>query len=408
MEASYEPVNFLIMGSDSRDDGNSDNPDDPTEGQRSDTTILVHLYENRDRALAVSIPRDTLVSLPECASESGRWRVEDKFNAAFDWGGPACTVQAVEEMSGVPINHAVVVDFKGFMGMTEALGGVPVCLEEAVVDRDAGLDLPAGWSTVSGPDALAFVRARKALGDGSDISRIERQQQFLASAIREATNAELLLNPVKLYRVLDAATKSLTVDENLNDISEMASMAESVRDLRPENIQFVTLPFHYAGDGSNVVVNDDVAEEIWSAIRADEPWPPTGERADGQPPLTVAPQDIRVQVLNGNGVDNVATDTSNALRAQGFLISGVGGADRVDYPESIILSSPESAEAARTLSEAVPGAVVQYDPTMQPGRLTLIVGANNAGVVPVTVARVPQGTVDDPAPVTGETSICAS
>lgn len=403
---SYEPVNFLIMGSDTRDNGNSVE-DEGIDGQRSDTVILVHLNADRDRALGVSIPRDTLLPLPACASESGRWEVKDKFNVAFAFGGPACTVETVERLTGLPIHHAVVVDFLGFKHMVEALGGVQVCLEEPVRDPDSGLDLPAGWSTVQGDQALAFVRARKNLGDGSDISRIDRQHAFISSAIRQATDRELLKNPVKLYKVLDAATSSLSVDGNLDGLSEMADTAQSLRNLRPENISFVTMPVVYADDGSSVLVKEDAAAAIWAAIKADQPWPPTAETI-GPEPLTVQPEDIRVRVLNGNGLDNAATNASNDLRAIGFRISGLDLADRADYPESVIRYNPVDIESARTLKAAVPTALLQQDPEASQGQLTLIVGASYTPAVPVVVPRVPAGTIDDPKPVTADTSICSS
>ena len=286
---------------------------------------------------------------------------------------------------------------------------MPVCLEEAVYDRDSGLDLPAGWSTVTGDQALAFVRARKSLGDGSDIDRIERQQQFISSAIRQVTDLDLLRNPVKLYKVLDAATSSLSVDEGLDSITDMASMAESLRGLRPENIKFVTLPFYYNNDGSSVSMNTEVANEIWQALANDEPWPSeTASTGEGDLPLTVAPADIAVLVLNGNGLDNAATNASNDLRGQGFRIAGLGNADNTEYTAPVVLYNPTDYEAARTLQASVTGSVLQPDENAYPGQLSLIVGSEYGGAAPVNVPRTPQGTINDPAPVTADTSLCVS
>ena len=404
---SYEPVNFLIMGSDSRSDGNTVGGEtSEISGARSDTTLLVHVAGDRKSALVVSIPRDTLVKLPKCASDSGQWEVTAKFNASFAFGGPSCTVAAVEQITGVKVNHAVVVDFLGFKHVVEAIGGVDVCLESPVYDRDSGLDLPAGWSRVTGDQALAFVRARKSLGDGSDIDRIARQHQFLASAIRQATDRSLLLKPVTLYKMLDAATASLSVDEGIDQIGEMASMAQSMRDLRPENITFVTMPFTYSSDGSNVLINEPVANEIWTAIRNDEQWPkPVPAGADA---LTVAPADIAVLVSNGNGRDNAATDAAADLAAVGFGIAGLSMADASTYPESVVVYNPADAEAARTLAQSVTGSVLREDPAAASGRLQLIVGANYSGAQSVAVARQPEGTAADPLPVTADQSICAS
>lgn len=405
---SYEPVNFLIMGSDNRSGGNStDEQAQEITGERSDTTLLVHLNADRTDALVVSIPRDTKMELPECASESGQWRPVGKFNSAFTFGGPNCTVQTVEEMTGLSIQHAVVVDFNGFKTVVDALGGVDVCLTEAVYDPDSGLDLPAGVSTVTGDQALAFVRARKELGDGSDISRIQRQQQFLASAIRQATDRELLLKPVTMYRMLEGVTEALTVDSGLDEIGEMASMAQSLRNLRPEQISFVTMPFNYTPDGLDVVINESVANEIWAAIRNDEPWPKPAPADTTAGELTVAPGDIRVLVANGNGQDNAATVTGSDLRALGFLIAGLTTADATTYATSVVVFNPADTEAARTLQAAVPGSELRSDPNAPVGQLQLIVGANYTGTQLVDVARVPEGTIADPAPVTADQSICS-
>lgn len=405
--ASYEPVNIVVMGSDSRADGNTVGGEtEEINGERSDTTLLVHVSGDRQRALVVSIPRDTLVKMPECASQSGQWEVTDKFNASFTFGGPPCTVATIEQMTGLDIHHAVVVDFLGFKHVVEALGGVDVCLENAVYDRDSGLDLPAGWSTVTGDQALAFVRARKSLGDGSDIDRIARQHQFLASAIREATDRQLLLKPVTMYRMLDAATASLSVDAGLDQVSEMASMAQSLRNLRPENIKFVTMPFQYSPDGADVLVNESVAQEIWSAIAKDEEWPKPPQ--PGAEALTVAPSDILVTVANGNGRDNAATAAARDIAARGFVINALAIADASTYPESVVVYHPADADKARTLAAAVPGSTLRSDPAAPRGQVELIVGANYAGASAVSVARQPEGTWADPAPTTADQSICAS
>jgi LCP family protein required for cell wall assembly len=405
---SYEPVNFLLMGSDFRGDGNSvEGETEEMAGQRSDTTMLVHVSADRDRALVVSIPRDTLLELPECAAASGQWRPTDKFNSAFAFGGPTCTVQTVEELTGVTIHHAAVIDFLGFKQVVDALGGVEVCLEEAVDDPDSGLNLPAGVSKVSGDQALAFVRARKNIGDGSDVSRIQRQQQFMSSAIRQATDAQLLLKPVTLYKMLDAATASLTVDSGLDDVDEMAAMAASLRNLRPSNITFVTMPFTYNDDFSTVSVDTKAADEIWQAIIEDQPWPtPVPE---GAADLTVAPQDIAVLVSNGNGKDNAANEAAADLAESGFVIAGLSVADASTYPNSVVVHNPADAEAARTLQAAVPGAVLRIDPQAPVGQLQLIVGADYAGTVAVSVAGQPADPgASTPAPVTADQSICSS
>ena len=184
-----QPLNILVMGTDSREVLGTGEYGDPEEfeGARSDTTILIHVAADRKSATAVSIPRDTIVDIPSCPRYVGgpSEPVEDRFNEAFNIAGPFCTVQTVEKLAGVDIDHFVIVDFNGFKGVVDALDGVEVCLKEPVDDPLSGLKLPAGTSVVKGDDALAFVRARYTLGDGSDLGRIERQQAFLGSALRK-------------------------------------------------------------------------------------------------------------------------------------------------------------------------------------------------------------------------------
>lgn len=428
----FEPVNILLMGSDSREGKNLEVDDSGfNTGQRSDTTILLHLSADRDWALAVSIPRDTLVELPKCASESGRDRLTMKFNSAFEYGGPNCTVEAVEELSGVDVNHIAVVDFQGFKGLVDALGGVTICLEEATYDQRSRLDLPAGWSTVMGDQALAFVRSRHAFGDGSDIGRIKRQQQFLTAAIQQATDRELLKNPVKLYRVLDAATSALSVDDGLDDITEIRDMAVSVQDLDLGSIVFATMPNVDAGDGANVLVDTRKANKIWRAIRQDEQWPaPKKPKPDSSagpsdepagPEVTVAPEDIFVEVQNGTGADNLATNTSEDLTEVGFNVTGLAYADQTDYAETTIRYNPDDQAAAETLQASTDASVLKPDSNIGSGVLVLIVGQDYAGAIDVDVAGQPDegsgknrsdSSLDsdgdgEPDAITADTSICA-
>ena len=189
-DLSEGPVTFLLMGSDQRT-GKGNKGYGNFEGARSDTTMLLHVYPDRESAVVVSIPRDTIVDLPSCKDADGQVlpATRDRFNAAFDRGGPGCTVKTVEAMTGMTVDHFVVLDFNGFKKTIDALGGVEVCLTRPLQDSKSGVDLPAGRTRVSGEEALSFVRVRHNIGDGSDISRINRQQIFLSSLIQEVTGS---------------------------------------------------------------------------------------------------------------------------------------------------------------------------------------------------------------------------
>ncbi|WP_152191539.1 LCP family protein [Georgenia satyanarayanai] len=275
-----KPINILVLGSDTRaGDVNDEYGTTPEAGQRSDTTMIAHISADRERVEIVSIPRDSLVTIPACRMADGSWtepQYETMFNRAFSTGADggdlgtaaACTIGAVEELTDVYIDDFVVVDFAGFINVIDALGGVPMCIPEAISDPKAKLDLEAGEQVLDGRDALGFARARYTLGDGSDIARIGRQQELVGAIAREALSKNLLTDLPKLYRFLDAATSTLTTGTELGSIPTMAGLAYSLRGINLENIVFETMPFEWAG---NRVRPAAEAEELWEALRTDEP-----------------------------------------------------------------------------------------------------------------------------------------
>ncbi|MEY2964489.1 MAG: hypothetical protein RLZZ228_302 [Actinomycetota bacterium] len=388
---NYQPINILLMGSDSREGQTSKQYGDPDiyTGERSDTTILLHLSADRSFATAVSIPRDTWVMLPECDVDGTTvGAFESKFNTAFEIGGPGCTVKLVEQMTGLTVDNFAVIDFEGFKNVVNALGGVEVCLTEPASDPASDLELPAGTSIVNGEQALSFVRARKTLSDGSDLSRIKRQQAFLSSMIREASSTGLLLNPMKLYSTLDAATSGLTTDPGLAEIDVLRDLALSVRGMAPGDITFLTMPWVERGDGENVLVDEAAAVPLWQSIAADVPWikpkkSEGGASSSKKSDITVQPEQITVRVLNGSGVAGRAAEVAAALEAQGFTIASVGDADRPDYATTEIRHDAASAEAARTVLAALPGATTVADDAST--TITIVVGAAYAGVESIVV-----------------------
>lgn len=385
-QGNYQAVNVLLMGSDSREGQTSKRYGDPDvyTGERSDTTILLHLSADRSFATAVSIPRDTWVMLPECDVDGETvGAFEAKFNTAFEIGGPGCTVKLVEQMTGLTIDNFAVIDFDGFKNVVDALGGVEVCLTEPASDPASDLELPAGTSVVSGEQALSFVRARKTLSDGSDLSRIKRQQAFLSSMIREASSTGLLLNPVKLYSTLDAATSGLTTDPGLADIDVLRDLALSVRGMAPGDIAFLTMPWVERGDGENVLVDEASAAPLWQSIASDVPWIKPKKSGSSSsttkaPDFTVQPEEITVRVLNGSGVAGRAAEVAAALEGQGFTVIEVGDADRPDYASTEIRHDAASAEAARTVLAALPGATTVADTAAS--TITIVIGTAYTGV----------------------------
>ncbi|MGA5896311.1 LCP family protein [Streptomyces venetus] len=283
--------NILLIGSDSRqgDDNARYGRDSGTE--RSDTTILLHLSAGRGRATAVSLPRDLMVDMPGCRRPDGSRSAPRfaMFNQAFQLGGSACTIRTVEKLTDVRVDHHVVVDFHGFKRMVDAVDGVEVCLKEPIDDRAAKLRLPAGRVTLDGEQALGYVRARKSLGDGSDTERMERQQRFLGALVNKVRSNDVLLNPVKLYPVLDAATSSLTTDPDLASLRGLYELVRGLRDIPMEQVQFLTVPRQsYAYDANRDQLVEPAAERLFERLRTDTPVAITGTGAHGSAPLRPA------------------------------------------------------------------------------------------------------------------------
>jgi LCP family protein required for cell wall assembly len=267
-------MNVLLIGSDGRDGPNAQYGD-ANSGARSDTTMLLHVAADRKSATVASIPRDSMVPLPACKQPNGTESQPQfgMFNSAFAIGGAACTVQTVEAISGLRIDHVLVVDFTGFKKLVDAIGGVPVHLDQPVNDPDSHLNLPAGTTVVTGEQALAFVRARHNLGDGSDIGRMSRQQQFLNAALDTLAANGTLDDPAKLYKVLDAATKALTTDPALGSLSALAGFASDLKQIPRQNVLYMTVPWEWYQPDPNRVQLAPKAQELFTAMREDTTIP---------------------------------------------------------------------------------------------------------------------------------------
>ncbi|WP_412080771.1 LCP family protein [Streptomyces sp. SCL15-4] len=266
--------NILVIGSDTRAGDANRGYGKGVVGQRSDTTILLHLAADRTSATAVSLPRDLMVDIPSCRREDGTRGdpVFAMFNHAFEVGGSACTIRTVEKLTGIRVDHHMVLDFAGFKEMVDAVDGVQVCLSEPVDDKAAKLRLPAGRVTLDGEQALGYVRARKSLGNGSDTDRMERQQRFLGALVDKVRGDDVLLNPVKLYPLLDAATSALTTDPGLASLRGLYQLARGLRDIPTEQVRFLTVPrTSYVYDANRDQLVEPEAEKLFARLRADQP-----------------------------------------------------------------------------------------------------------------------------------------
>lgn len=266
--------NILLIGSDSRAGDNRKYGRDDGGRQRSDTVILLHLAADRESATAMSVPRDLMVEIPGCHGSGGKatGATTAQFNWAFEIGGTACTVRTVELMTKIRVDHHMVVDFSGFKGMVDAVEGVRICVREPIDDPAAHLRLAAGQHTLDGEQALGYVRARKSLGDGSDTERMDRQQQFLAALVNKVQSNGVLLNPARLYPVLDAATKSLTTDAGLDSLRDLYGLVRGMRNVPTDKVQFLTVPRRPYRQNANrdELVQPD-ADKLFRQLREDAP-----------------------------------------------------------------------------------------------------------------------------------------
>jgi len=402
--AEKEPKNILLMGSDKRIGQAALN----VEGERSDTSILLHLAADRQSAVMVSIPRDSVVDIPECLQEDGSTvpaRDAEMFNAAFSEGGPACTIRTVESLTDIRIDHHVVIDFTGFKDMVNALGGVEVCLPQDVDDPRSHLQLEAGRHTVQGQQALAYVRTRYGLGNGGDLSRIDRQQAFLSSMVTKVRSSGLLLRPDRLYNFLAAATNSLRTDPGLGNLNALRRLAQEVRRLDTEDVTFLTVPNEPYPPDPNRVQLTKSADDLWSALRFDQQLPDKAEKArrpsatatPSGPPLVTPPERVNVEVRNGSGVTGEASRVATELTAAGFNVVSVGDADRNDYSVSTVLHDPGYDESGRTLGAAVDGSTVAEADSLG-STLVVVVGADRPSVSQVQVgAASPTAAAPEPA-----------
>jgi LCP family protein required for cell wall assembly len=286
-DAPGDSRDILVLGSDSRS-GRSSGVYGGGDGSRSDTAMIVHINEDRTAATVVSIPRDTLVTRPACRRADGTTAPaagRAMFNDAYRVGGPACAVRTVEAVTGIRMDHYIEIDFQGFRELIDTLGGVEVTTTEPIDDDDSHLRLPAGTHTLDGRQALALVRTRKAVGDGSDLGRIQLQHEFIRALADQVGGIGLLTSPTRLYGLADAATSAVTTDADLASVRELTGLARALRGIDGGDLQLITLPVAYdARDANRVVPLRAQSQRVWSALKRDEPVPRAATRGSAAEP----------------------------------------------------------------------------------------------------------------------------
>ncbi|MEV1006519.1 LCP family protein [Streptomyces sp. NPDC049881] len=260
-----EARNIMVIG----DDWGSG-----TGNARSDTVLLLHLSGDGRRAELVGVPRDIVVDIPGCRGEDGGTTRAQRaqFNWAYQFGGAACTIRTFERMTDIRVDHHLVIGFDGFARLVDALGGVEVELAEAERDPNVGHDLPAGRHLLDGEQALAYVRARVYVGDGSDLNRMARQQEFLGLVYDRLTEQGTLANPTRLYPVLSAVTSAITADPGLDSLNELRGLVTDVRAVPDGGLTFHTVPtVPHPTRANRLALDQPAADDLFAALREDAP-----------------------------------------------------------------------------------------------------------------------------------------
>ena len=280
-EKKSSAVNYLLVGSDTREGLSKAELKAlrvgsvaTAAGKRSDTMLLVHISKTRDKAVLISIPRDTFALIPAHANAAGKMiaPVHSKINSAFNWGGAPLLIQTIEEMTQLKIDHYIEVNFAGFAKVVDSLGGIEVCTKKNINDPKSHLILEAGVHTLNGIEALKYVRTREFDGLG-DLGRMQRQQAFMSSVIKKATSAGVLLNPVTVTSFINSSLSAVTTDEGLKN-SDLIALAKQMKSLATSSVRTLTVPLsnlsYYSNGVTSAVLWDPVlAPELWDRLRED-------------------------------------------------------------------------------------------------------------------------------------------
>ncbi|MFI7414873.1 LCP family protein [Streptomyces sp. NPDC049627] len=372
-------MNVLLVGTDGRDRISEEERRKYRLGGApchcTDTIMIVHISEDRERASVVSLPRDSYAEVP---AGEGRKAHPIKINAAYAEGGPNLTVRTVEHMTHIKIDHYLEVDFTSFMKTVDVVGGVQVCTAEPLKDSYTGLDLPAGTHRLMGGEALQYVRARH-VDSGSDLGRMQRQQRFMAALIERATSSGILLNPMRFRDVTRAVLGSVRADKGFGT-GELLDLGRAMRNFSPSSSEFTTVPirqigYDVKGVGSTVKWNSAKAERLFRTLREDRPLDVHRKRTKVVR-VEVAPQEIHVQVENGTHAEGLGQRVDAALAATGFRTSGrpVDAEDR-SLKRTVVAHDPRWDRSAKSLAAALPGSELRPVKGLGP-TLKVIVGAD--------------------------------
>lgn len=408
------PVNILVIGTDSRQ-GLKGKYGDAANVGHADTTILFHVSKDRSNATALSIPRDIITDIPDCPTKQANGSTKlipgeegVRFNTSLGQYGrdPGCTMRTVQALTGITPDHFMMANFDAVKDLSTAVGGVEVCLAKDIDDPDSHLKLPKGRHKVQGEQALAFVRTRHSVGFGGDLSRIQLQQQFLGSMVREMKSGDTLSSPTKLLKLANTATKALTVDTGIGSVPKLADLAKDLSRVNTKNITFATVPVidNPAEKVHTTVVLDKTrAPQLFTMVRQDISLTEVKKKAkDAAEGKLKGPKadaiNVRVEVFNGSGIFGAAQDTVNWLQnAQGVTRSTNGGNAPAEAKKTTLEYAPNQADQARRLADMMglpASALTQGTENAAPrANMTLTLGKDfTAAGTPITApTKAPEG-----------------
>lgn len=326
-ELADGPLDILVIGSDTRTGSNSDYGDssDSGTGARSDVMMLMQISEDRKKVNVLSFPRDLVTDIPQCKGSDGKTYAAEpdaQINESLTNGGPGCTVATINQMTGINIDHFMLVDFNAVKQLSTVVGGVNVCVNEPIKDEYSGLDIPAGNSEVEGEQALSFLRSRHGFGDGSDTSRIQAQQGFLASLMRKVKDQGTLSNPGKMYGIAEAITQNVTVDQGFTDPATFVSIGKILSGVDLSDIVFATVPTEPSDMDQNRLQLSDQADQVFNTLQKDGSLAGGGDKksssASESPSQPETDKTVPVTMSNASGTADRGKDLSSKVEDIGY------------------------------------------------------------------------------------------
>ncbi|WP_461174987.1 LCP family protein [Arthrobacter sp. Z1-9] len=413
-------MQILILGSDTRDGKNADygTADDSRGYGKSDVMMLMDISEDNKRVSVISFPRDLLVDIPACKDEETKQTYPARsgvmINEAMAEAGIGCAVDTVNRLTGLEVDHFMMADFNAVKELSNAVGGVDVCISDAVYDPDSRLRLPKGTSSVEGEMALAFLRTRHAFADGGDLGRIRAQQGFLSSLTRKIKDEGTLSDPGKMLKIADVVTQNLTVDEGLASVPTLLTIGNRLKDIDLGKVAFVSVPTAPALlDPNRLQIAEPAGSQLFSAMRQDldltDPTaPPAPAPTETTAPPTAAPSETappppaydkalqQVTVANGTGLPGRAQEIVQALIDGGFTQTGQFEAAAVE--QSVVYYGTGFADVAADVAAMLGVPAAQVLPAPAVSGVQVYLGTDfTSGTTYGAAAALPENIVNQTA-----------